>query len=189
MSPYLCPLPPPFLTQRPEGFLYNKLDHGSPLFRDLRELPSYRKSQNHCGLKALNDLEHAPSLFICLMSPLLYSPPCCGHSSLLFLRNSPSMLLLCSLCLEYSSHRHLHGSFPRPPSGVSLNECFILLFFENSRVRYFLIQADHLSWHVPFLFPDILLFSPGASRVYLLVQVQLVAKVAVVLLLLILCRF
>lgn len=99
------------------------------------------------------------------------------------------MLLLCSLCLEYSSRRHLHGSLPRPPSGVSLNECFIWLFFENSRVRYFLIHADHLSWHVPFLFPDILYCSHGASRVYLLVQVQVIAKLAVVLLLLIFAIF
>lgn len=150
-------LPTPFLTQRPEVFFYSKSDHVSPLLRALCGLLSYRKSQSHCGLKVLNYLQHPPSPFICLTSPILYSPQCCSHNGLPTIpKKLTSMLLLCcSLCLEYSPHRYLPGSLPQPPSGVYLNECFILLFFENSRVRYFLIHTDHLSWHIPFLFPNI----------------------------------
>lgn len=140
MSPYLCS-PHPFLTQRPEGFFYNESDHVSPLLRALHGLLSYRKSQSHCDLKGLNYLEHPPSPCISLTSPIRYSPQCYSGSGLPRIpQKLPSVLLSrYSLCLEYSSHRYLHGSLPQPPSGVYLNECFILLFFENSGVRYFLI--------------------------------------------------
>lgn len=89
-------LPTPFLTQRPEVFFYSKSGHVSPLLRVLRGLLSYRKSQSHCGLTVLNYLEHPPSPFICLTSPILYSPQCCSHNGLPTIpQKLPSMLLPC----------------------------------------------------------------------------------------------
>lgn len=123
--------------------------------------------------------KHPPSPFISLTSPIRYSPQCYTGSGLPRIpQKLPSVLLsCCSLCLEYSSHRYLHGSLPQPPSGVYLNECFIHALFWEFKGRIFLNPSDHLSLHVPFL------CSRGVSQVYLLLQIQLLAKLVVVLLL------